>query len=48
MSCCHGSGFKPPERLIEEIVALAAEGATAAADYKIALTAAEVHYYVRP
>jgi hypothetical protein len=40
-----GRTSRPPERLIEEIGALAAEGATAAANYEIALTAAEVHYY---
>jgi hypothetical protein len=36
---------RPPEHLIEVISVLVAEGATAAANYKIALTAAEVHYY---
>ena len=40
-----GRTIKPPERLIEEIGAVAAEGATAAANYEIALSAAEVHYY---
>jgi hypothetical protein len=35
----------PPERLIQEIGAFAAQDATAAANYKIALTAAKIQYY---
>ena len=40
-----GRTSKPPERLIQEIGAIAAKGATAAANYEIALTAAEIAYY---
>jgi hypothetical protein len=40
-----GRTIKPPERLIQEISAFAAQGATAAANYEIALTAAEIQYY---
>jgi hypothetical protein len=40
-----GRTIKPPERLIEEIGAMAAAGATAAANYEILLTAAEFNYY---
>jgi hypothetical protein len=40
-----GRTIKPPERLIQEIGAFAAQGATAAAIYEIALTAAEIQYY---
>jgi hypothetical protein len=40
-----GRTIKPPERLIQEIGAFAAQGATAAANYEIALTAAEIQYY---
>jgi hypothetical protein len=40
-----GRTIKPPERLIQEIGAFTAQGATAAANYEIALTAAEIQYY---
>ena len=40
-----GRTIKPPERLIQEIGAFEAQGATAAANYEIALTAAEMQYY---
>jgi hypothetical protein len=40
-----GRTIKPPERLIQEIGAFTAQGATAAANYEIALTAAKVQYY---
>jgi hypothetical protein len=40
-----GRTIRPPERLIQEIGAFAAQGATAAANYEIALTAAEIQYY---
>jgi hypothetical protein len=37
-----GRTMRPPERLIQEIGAFAAQGATAAANYKTTLTAAEI------
>jgi hypothetical protein len=40
-----GRTIRPPERLIQEIGAFAAQGATSAANYEIALTAAEIQYY---
>jgi hypothetical protein len=40
-----GRAVKPPDRLIEEIGAYAAAGATAAANYEIGLTASETKYY---
>jgi hypothetical protein len=40
-----GRTIRPPERLIQEIGAFAAQGATAAANYEILLTAAEIQYY---
>jgi hypothetical protein len=40
-----GRTIRPPERLIQEIGAFAAQGATAAAKYEIALTAAKIKYY---
>jgi hypothetical protein len=40
-----GRTSSPPERLIQEIGAIAAAGATAAANYEIRLTASEIQYY---
>jgi hypothetical protein len=40
-----GRTIRPPERLFQEIGAFTAQGATAAANYEIALTAAEIQYY---
>jgi hypothetical protein len=40
-----GRTISPPERLIQEIGAIAAAVATAAANYEIALTASEIQYY---
>jgi hypothetical protein len=40
-----GRTIRPPERLFQEIGAFAAQGERAAANYEIALTAAEIQYY---
>ncbi len=40
-----GRTSKPPERLIQEFGTFTAQGATAAANYGVALTAAKIKYY---
>jgi hypothetical protein len=40
-----GRTIRPHERLIQESGAFTAQGATAAANYKIGLTAAKIQYY---
>jgi hypothetical protein len=40
-----GRTIRPPERLFQEIGSFAAQGATAAANYKIALTAGKIQYH---